>query len=250
MDLLVGRDLTVKRNVVVKEYVTQVGGITIIPLTSGATALRIRDVADSVDRIVLTEDGRLSLNPLVSGSVLFAGSGGLVSQDNANLFWDNVNKRLGIGTTAPAEKLHVVGNVRADAIVNTIMNGLRSYAGTPKTVTETTATVKDEVGPLANRVSLLPMVVKYSANNPTGSGATLYVTLRAVYTDGTTTDIDSRSLAAGTSVDVAITGEALYDLLSDGKILQKIQLLAYCSTTPATGYEPSITLTKVAGISM
>jgi hypothetical protein len=130
------------------------------------------------------------------------------------------------------------------------MSGLKSYAGTSKTVTETTLTLKDEVGPLANRVSLLPMVIKYSASNPTGSGATLYVTLRAVYTDGTTTDIDSRSLAAGTSVDVAITGEALYDLLSDGKILQKIQLLAYCSTTPATGYEPSVILSKVAGVSM
>jgi hypothetical protein len=127
---------------------------------------------------------------------------------------------------------------------------LRSYTGTSKTVTETTLTLKDEVGPLANRVSLLPMVVKYSANNPTGSGATLYVTLRAVYSDGATTDIDSRSLDAGTSVDVAITGEALYDLFSDGKILQKIQLLAYCSTTPATGYEPTVTLSKVAGISM
>jgi len=130
------------------------------------------------------------------------------------------------------------------------MNGLRSYAGTSKTVTETTATVKDEAGPLTGRISLLPMVVKYSANNPSTSGATLYVTLKAVYTDGTTTDIDSRSLAAGTSADVAVTGEALYDLLSDGKILQKIQLLAYCSTTPASGSEPTVILTKVAGVSM
>jgi hypothetical protein len=130
------------------------------------------------------------------------------------------------------------------------LNGLRSYAGTSQKVTETSLTLKDEAGPLADKISFLPMVVKYSANNPSTSDATLYVTLRAVYTDGTTTDIDSRSLAAGTSADVAVTGEALYDLLSDGKILQKIQLLAYCSTTPASGSEPTVTLTKVAGVSM
>ena len=233
MDLLVGRDLTVKRNVIVKEYVTQVGGITIIPLTSGATALRIRDVADSIDRIVLTEAGNITASGYANLSSLQIGGVEVVS-----------SARVLANVTADA------GIITSGVLKNVVMNGLRSYAGTSKTVTETTVTVKDEVGPLANRVSLLPMVIKYSANNPTGSGATLYVTLRAVYTDGTTTDIDSRSLAAGTSVDVAITGEALYDLLSDGKILQKIQLLAYCSVAPAVGSEPSVTLSKVAGVSM
>jgi len=148
-------------------------------------------------------------------------------------------------------KLDVVGNIRASgSIYGAIMNGLRNYAGTAKTVTETTPTLKDEVIPLADRVSLIPMVVKYSASNPAGSGVTLYVVLRAVYTDTTTTDIDSRSLAEGESVDVVVNGEALYDLLTDGKVLQKIQLLAYCSAVPTTGYEPTVTLTRVAGVSM
>jgi hypothetical protein len=31
---------------------------------------------------------------MTSGSLLFAGTGGLLSQDNANLFWDNPNKRM------------------------------------------------------------------------------------------------------------------------------------------------------------
>jgi uncharacterized delta-60 repeat protein len=51
----------------------------------------------------------LTLSSLTSGSVLFAGSGGTISQDNSNLFWDNTNKRLGIGTTAPSYKLTVSG---------------------------------------------------------------------------------------------------------------------------------------------
>jgi hypothetical protein len=202
-------------------------------LTSGATALKVRDVADSVDRIVLTEAGNITASGYANLSSLQIGGVEVVS-----------SARVLANVTADA------GIITSGVLKNVVMNGLRSYTGASKTVTETTLTLKDEVGPLANRVSLLPMVIKYSANNPSLSGATLYVTLRAVYTDGTTTDIDSRSLAAGTSVDVAITGEALYDLLSDGKILQKIRLLAYCSATPATGYEPTVALTKVAGVSM
>lgn len=37
-----------------------------------------------------------------AGSVLFAGTGGILQQDNANFFWDDANNRLGLGTTAPA----------------------------------------------------------------------------------------------------------------------------------------------------
>jgi hypothetical protein len=43
-----------------------------------------------------------------SGSVVFAGASGVYSQDNANLFWDNTNDRLGIGTTAPAQTLQIL----------------------------------------------------------------------------------------------------------------------------------------------
>ena len=42
------------------------------------------------------------------GRVLFEGTGNVV-QESANLFWDNTNGRLGIGTSAPNRSLHVVG---------------------------------------------------------------------------------------------------------------------------------------------
>ena len=42
------------------------------------------------------------------GSVLFIGTGPVLAQDNANLFWDDANNRLGIGTATPAAKLSVV----------------------------------------------------------------------------------------------------------------------------------------------
>lgn len=42
---------------------------------------------------------------MTAGSVLFAGTGGLLSQDNTNFFWDDTNNRLGIGTTTPGTGL-------------------------------------------------------------------------------------------------------------------------------------------------
>ena len=42
-----------------------------------------------------------------AGSVVFAGVSGVYSQSNANLFWDNSNNRLGIGTSSPGTRLHV-----------------------------------------------------------------------------------------------------------------------------------------------
>lgn len=48
-----------------------------------------------------------TLSGMTAGSVLFAGTSGLVSQDNTNLFWNNTSKRLGIGTATPNNTFQV-----------------------------------------------------------------------------------------------------------------------------------------------
>ncbi|MDD5397322.1 MAG: hypothetical protein PHW24_04715, partial [Candidatus Moranbacteria bacterium] len=54
--------------------------------------------------------GGTGTGALTQGSIVFAGAGGVYSQDNANLFWDSVNKRLGIGTAAPRRKTEITSN--------------------------------------------------------------------------------------------------------------------------------------------
>jgi hypothetical protein len=52
-----------------------------------------------------------------AGSIVFAGGSGVYSQDNTNLFWDDTNNRLGIGTATPGYKL-VIAQASGDLITS------------------------------------------------------------------------------------------------------------------------------------
>lgn len=54
--------------------------------------------------------GGLVPSGLTQGSVIFAGAGGALSQDNSNLFYDATNHRLGIGTATPASVIDAMSN--------------------------------------------------------------------------------------------------------------------------------------------
>jgi hypothetical protein len=55
----------------------------------------------------ITTAGTLTPSSLTLGSALFAGTGGVLSQDNANYFWDSTNHRLGLGTATPVDALSI-----------------------------------------------------------------------------------------------------------------------------------------------
>lgn len=63
--------------------------------------------------------GGVSLSTFTEWSVLFAGSWGLISQDNATLFFDNTNNRLWLLTTAPTHTLTLWSTSTGIAVYNT-----------------------------------------------------------------------------------------------------------------------------------
>jgi hypothetical protein len=102
----------------------------------GTTGKLVKDSGVLITNLVLTSDSRLSdaRTPLAhvhsaadvtsgtlavarggtgtgtaftAGSVVFAGASGVYGQDNANLFFDDTNNRLGIGTASPQAKCEV-----------------------------------------------------------------------------------------------------------------------------------------------
>jgi len=50
---------------------------------------------------------------LTSGSIPFTNTSGYLSQNNASLFWDQTNNRIGIGTNTPARPLSVIASTSA-----------------------------------------------------------------------------------------------------------------------------------------
>lgn len=101
-------------------------GTALSSMGSNTAGLYANDVGGTVTMFGINEagvTGALAMNAaaLTAGSVLFAGSTGLVTQDNTNLFWDDTNNRLGVGTTVPLAKFHI--NVPATAPAASLVGG-------------------------------------------------------------------------------------------------------------------------------
>src|SRR2546422_6167554 len=94
-----------------------------VALTSLIRALHVNGLAAGI----LAIEGVLGTAKTL-GSVLFAGTSGNYTQDNANFFWDNTNKRLGIGNTAPSVALDITGAGKTSGAF-TVGNALTVSAG-------------------------------------------------------------------------------------------------------------------------
>jgi hypothetical protein len=79
-----------------------------LPLTTGVTGT-----------LPVANGGTGTSTAFTTGSVVFAGSSGTYTQDNANFFWDDTNNRLGIGTATPTSPLSIYGASTATLQVTT-----------------------------------------------------------------------------------------------------------------------------------
>jgi len=76
-------------------------------LTLGGTLSGVSLTTQVSGTLPVANGGTGTATAFTAGSVVFAGASGVYSQDNASLFFDNTNDRLGVGTTTPQAKLAV-----------------------------------------------------------------------------------------------------------------------------------------------
>lgn len=64
---------------------------------------------DSINVLGTVQGDEIQWDNGTSGSVLFLNGSKQIDEDNSNFFWDNTNKRLGIGEGTPTGFLHIAG---------------------------------------------------------------------------------------------------------------------------------------------
>ena len=152
-------------------------------------------------RVVTLTQIRLTdfLSALTTGSVLFVKTGGVAGEDNSNLFFDDTNNRLGVGTASPSQPLHVVGiiygtgNLQSDA--NLLFKSGTSFTGTldhaitadrTYTFQDSTDTIvgRATTDTLTNKTLTTPTITTPSINNADFTGdAPTTPTANRVYRD-------------------------------------------------------------------
>ena len=201
---------------------------TAVIKTDNLTVTRTFQFPDATGTLALTS----SIVPLAigdavtsgtSGSVLYINSSGQLAQDNANLFWDATNHRLGIGTVAPGEKLDVNGNINipvTTSLVGIIKQGgstlLHTY-GTSNTFMGVGAGNFTTTGGYSVGIGTSALVALTSGLFNTAVGR---IALTAVTTGGRNTAVGSNALSGVTtgSSNVAI-GAAALSAISDNSNL-------------------------------
>jgi hypothetical protein len=100
--------------------------VSVANLTAGR-AVSAASLALTGSPLPVGSGGTGTATTFTPGSVVFAGTSGLYSQNNASFFWDNTNKRLGLGTASPASFVDIFSADQGYAGLS-----LQGYAGATK----------------------------------------------------------------------------------------------------------------------
>ena len=94
--------------IVSESAINIIGGVAgAVPYQSTASTTLFSAAGTTGQSLISGGTGSPTWFAPTAGSVFFAGTSGILQQDNTNLYWDDTNNRLGIGTTAPATLLQL-----------------------------------------------------------------------------------------------------------------------------------------------
>ncbi len=116
---------------------TTAGGL--LPTIDGSNLTNL--IINNLNGIVpITKGGTGTNTSFATGSIVFAGASGNYSQNNAQLFFNNTNNRLGIGTNIPDANLHINGSLKiqngsegVNKILKSDANGVATWANPSRT---------------------------------------------------------------------------------------------------------------------
>jgi hypothetical protein len=147
-----------------------------------------------------------------AGSVLFAGAASVLAQDNANLFWDDTNNRLGIGTATPSYPIHVAASAAAPRYISIENSSASGDAGLYAANTNDTTYIQQTVyGSTTSAGNVLGIsragVAEIQLRPAAGARAIVYTSAAQDLVLGTN-DVARVYITSGGNVDIGGTGAA------------------------------------------
>lgn len=165
----------------------------------------------------LTVTTNLTVSSFTSGSVIFAGSSGLLSQDNSKFFWDNSTKALGLGLTTPLFPLHILA---AGTLVGGVYYSMAGVADSSRTYSAFPEAAIDFRGKYNSGGSYYPFAAVGGGKENTSDGDTSGFLRFFTTTSGGTPTERGRITSAGNFVLGGSTASARLHVLSTSEQLR------------------------------
>jgi hypothetical protein len=184
-------------------------------LTLGGTLSNVSLTSQVTGTLPVTNGGTGTATAFTTGSVVFANASGIYAQDNTNFFWDNANKRLGIGTAAPDGVLQLnkaTGAVDMRLSVGGTLYGNVYASASDTTITSVTAiplilgtdsTTRFQVGPVGQFG--IGGATYGTAGQVLTSGGALAAPTWATPTTGTVTSVSGTGTVSGLTLTGTVT---------------------------------------------
>jgi hypothetical protein len=243
-------------------------GVTGVALTSGnfsqggtgTFGTASGDVSLNGDTILATGK-TLTLSDMTQGSVLIGGASGVVSQDNAGLFFNATSNRLGIGTAAPTNALTFAAASTIDSLgalsMTTASNGNLSLTshGTGSVTLDSGTTGSINIGTGVNAKTIYlgstgaagTIVINSPSSGSAGTVLLPSVTAASSYISSNVFTSPVTTGDVGLHTDIAIGSDGLPVISYYSNTNKQLEVL-HCTTEDCSTYDTPVVVDTTTSV--